>query len=117
MCNKLETSEYKFVWASPKRPNIYYKILPHFDIDTNVKPIVDELHHNKLQMTCVLVYCRSLNVCSDLYTFFLSYLGEDNYFPSGAPKISDNRLFGLYHANTPATKEVIRNSMQKELYM
>ena len=115
VCRKLEMSEYKFVWASPERPNIYYEVLPRSDVDTDIKPIVDDLRRNKLQMTRVIIYCRSLNVCSDLYAYFLSCLGEDSYFPPDAPKISDNRLFGMYHANTPAhNKEVILNSMQKE---
>ena len=46
-----------------------------------------------------------------MYAYFLSCLGEDSYFPPDAPKISDNRLFGMYHAHN---KEVILNSMQKE---
>ena len=93
---------------------IYYEVLPRSDVDTDIKPIVDD-RRNKLQMTRVIIYCRSLNVCSDLYAYFLSCLGEDSYFPPDAPTISDNRLFGMYHANTPAhNKEVILNSMQKE---
>ena len=54
-------------------------------------------------------------MCADLYTFYLYCLGEESYFPPDAPKISDNRLFGMYHANTPTNnKEVILNSIQKD---
>ena len=87
VCHKLEMSEYKFVWASPERPNTYYEVLPHSDIDSDIKPIVDELRQNKLQISRVIFYCRSLNVCADLYAFFLSCLGEESYFPSDAPKL------------------------------
>ena len=66
-------------------------------------------------MSRVIFYCRSLSVCADLYTFYLYCLGEESYFPPDVPKISDNRLFGMYHANTPThNKEVILNSIQKD---
>ena len=53
-------------------------------------------------------------MCADLYAFFLSCLGDESYYPPDALKISDNRLFGMYHANTPShNKEVILSSMQR----
>ena len=114
VCRKLEMFDYKFVWASPERPNTYYEVLPRSDINSDIKPLVDELRRNKLQMPRVIIYCRSLNMCSDLYAFFLSCLGDESYYPSDAIKISDNRLFGMYHASTPShNKEVILNNMQK----
>ena len=100
-CRKLEMSNYKFVFASPERPNIYYEVLPRSDMETDIKPLVDDLRRNKLLMSRVIIYCRSLNVCADLYAFFLTSLGEESYYPLDAPKVSDNRLFGMYHANTP----------------
>ena len=60
----------------------------------------------------MVVYCRSLNMVADLYAHFLYTLGDDSYYPEGAQHISDNRLFGMYHANTsPHNKEVIQTSM------
>ena len=56
----------------------------------------------------MIVYCRTLNTCSDLYAHFHHELGEASYYPFGAPQISDNRLFGMYHSNTPHhNKDVI----------
>ncbi len=61
-----------------------------------------------------VIYCRSLNLCSDLYSFFWAFLGDDSYYPPGATHISDNRLFGMYHAHTvPHNKLVIMESMLK----
>ena len=38
-----------------------------------------------------------------------------SYYPSGAVEISDNRLFGMFHAQTPQhDKDVILSSMQKD---
>ena len=114
VCRKLEMSACKFVFASPERSNIFYEVLCRTEIEVDLKHMVDDLRINKNMTSRVIIYCRSYNLCSDLYAFFLTSLGEDHsYFPSGAPKISDNRLFGMYHANTPThNKEVILSSMQ-----
>ena len=65
-------------------------------------------------MPRMIISCRSRNLCADLYQFFLHYLGETNYYPLGAPKLCINRLFGMYHANTPShNKQVIMQSMEK----
>ena len=54
-------------------------------------------------------------MCSDLYVYFLSKLGKDSYYPLGAPEVSDHRLFGMFHANTPVhNKDVILRSMLVE---
>ena len=51
---------------------------------------------------------------ADLYEHFLFSLGDDSYYPPGVPHVSDNRLFTMYHANTPShNEEVIFDRMQK----
>ena len=53
-------------------------------------------------------------MCADLYAHFHYKLGIDSYYPPGADAISDNRLFGMFHANTPQhNKEVILKSLIK----
>ena len=48
-------------------------------------------------------------MCSDLYAHFLYTLGGNGYYPEGAPAISDNRLFVMFHSNTP--EHVVLQSM------
>ena len=49
-----------------------------------------------------------------MYAHFHYELGDDSYFPPGSDKVSDYRLFGRYHANTPEhNKEVIMKSLSK----
>ena len=58
-------------------------------------------------------------MCSDLYIYFLTTIGKDSYYPSGASEVSDNRLFGMYHSSTPTyNKEVIlkRSSWYDKLF-
>ena len=67
---------------------------------------------NQLKTSRVIIYCQSLNMCSDLFAHFLFELGSSSYYPPGAPQLSDNRLFGMYHASTPKyNKEVIQTSL------
>ena len=53
-------------------------------------------------------------MCADLFAHLSCALGEANsYFPPNAEHISDNRLYGMFHAKTPHhNKEVIIKSMQ-----
>ena len=98
---------------SPNQPNIYYEVRPHLDVEEDMAPIVKDLR-NKQNAQRVLIYCRSLNMCADLFAHFSYAVGEANsYFPSNAEHISDNRLYGMFHAKTPDhNKEVILKRMQ-----
>lgn len=114
ICRKLELSAYKFISISPDRPNLYYEVIPRTDIDTDLSSIATELKLHRIKMPRIIFYCRSLNLCADLYCYFLNRLGDDSYYPPNAPKLSDNRIFGMFHANTPVhNKEVIMQSMQQ----
>ena len=60
----------------------------------------------------VILYYLSLNTCSDLYAHFHYELGPASYFTPGSPQLSENRLFGMYHASTPQNnKDVISQSL------
>ena len=111
---KLEMMECKLVHLSPNRPNIYYEVRPRLDVEEDMAPIVNDLLTNKQKAQRILIYCRSLNMCADLFAHFSYALGETNsYFPPNAEHISDNRLYGMFHAKTPDhNKEVILKSMQ-----
>ena len=98
----------EFISTSPDRPNIYYEVRPRTEIDTDMKTIICSLKEHKNKAPHVVVYCRTLDICADLYAHFHYELGNDSYYPPGSHKISDNRLFGMFHANTPKyNKEVI----------
>ena len=101
------------VCVSPDRPNIYFKVRRRTDIATDFQPLVDSLLAERNETTRVIVYCKSLNTVADLYAHFQYTLGNNSYHPHDAEHISDNRLFGMYHANTSShNKDVIQKSMQ-----
>jgi len=112
--HSLEMADCEFVSTSPDRPNIFYEVHRRMDIDTDLNPVICSLKEKKQMAPRVIVYCRSLDMCADLYAHFHYELGIDSYYPPGADAISDNCLFGMFHANTPQhNKEVILKSLTK----
>ena len=102
----------KLICASPNRPNIYYEVVDRNNISQDMSQLASRFKVTKVAMPKTLIYCRSLNLCSGLYEFFLAFLGNDSYYPQGADQISNNRLFGMFHAQTtPHNKQVIMDSM------
>ena len=101
----------EFVYTSPDRSNIFYEVHPLSDMETDLQPVLSSLRDAQNRAPRVIVYCRTLNMCADLYAHFHYELGDQSYHPAGATHISDNRLFGMFHSNTPDhNKEVILKS-------
>ena len=42
----------------------------------------------------VIVYCRTLMICADLFSRFSYEMGKSQYYTPSAPELSENRLFG-----------------------
>ena len=106
----LEMSGCVEITASPDHPNIYYEVKPRTTIDADILYIITTLTEKSIRAPQVLVYCHSLDTCADLYAHFHYVLGEASYYPPGSPHL--NRLFGMYHANTPQhNKDTIFKSL------
>ena len=86
---------------------------PRTIIDDDMKDVVESLKRFKNCAPRVIVYCRTLDMCANLYAHFHYELGDSSYYLPGSEKISDNRLFGMYHANTPEHNKVILNSLTR----
>lgn len=113
--DKLDMVGCEVVRVSPDRPNMYYEVHPRTGIENDMEHLIKQLKEHGPKANRVIVYCKSLNMCSELYTYFHYTMGNATYYPPESKQVSDNRLFGMYHANTPShNKEVILESMQKE---
>ena len=100
------------VTKSPDRPNIFYAVKPRVSIDSDFADLVNMLRSFLVRTPRVIVYCQSFTDCSALYGHFLYELGTSSYYPSGASQLSDNRLFGMFHSQTPQyNKDVILKSL------
>ena len=110
--NVLEMAGCVQVTTSLDRPNIYYKVKVRSDIGSDFLPLVNTLREKAVHSLRVLVYCQSLDTCADLYAHYHCELGDHSYYPPGSPHVSDNRLFGMFHASTPQyNKDVILKSL------
>ena len=98
----LDMYDCDFVFTSPDRPNIFYEVRPRTEIDLDMKPFLCSLKNDLVKAPRVIVYCKSLNLCADLYAHFMAELGDDAYFPahSQTEKIIANRLIGMFHSRT-----------------
>ena len=100
------------VSASPDRPNIFYEVKRRTDFETDLAHVLTSLTDLTINAPRVIVYCRSLSICADLYEHFHYQLKEHSYYPPDAPHLSDYRLFGMFHAMTPQhNKDVILQSL------
>ena len=113
--DKLDMNGCKMVSESPNKPNMFYAVQRRSEnIEDDFSSVVDDLNANSIEAKRVIVYCRSLDMCSNLYAHFLYSLRDKSYYPPGAEQISDNRLFGMFHSKTDDhNKDVIMRSMTK----
>ena len=89
---KLDMNGCTFVYASPDRPNICYSVKPRTDLSTDLTHVLDDLQTNYIKEMHVIIYCKSLNVCADLYAHFLYELGSIKYYPPGTEETASNHL-------------------------
>ena len=104
-----------FVSESPNKANIMYSVrMRSSDFEEDFTDVIKDLSRNSVKAKRLIVYCRSLDMCANLYAHFHLTLGDSSYYPPGSPKLSDYRLFGMYHSKTPQhNKDVILASLTK----
>ena len=88
----LNMVDYEYVYTSPDRPNIFYEVHQRSDIETDMKPVLSSLRDHQNRAPRVIIYCRTMHMCADLYAHFHFELGDSSYYPSGTQQISDNCL-------------------------
>ena len=106
-------SEVVTVKLSPNHSNIMYVERRRTDLETNFSESLSTLTEKQKDTLRVVVYCRTLMICADLFFHFSYEMGKGQYYPPSAPELSENRLFGMFHASTPQhCKDVIMGSLQ-----
>ena len=112
---RLDMQGCSVVSASPDRPNILYRVFNRTTLEEDMAHIVQDVRINNIKASRIIIYCRSLNMCAELYAHFLYTLGEKSYYPRGALELCENRLFAMFHSSTPKhNKDVVLQSMTKE---
>ena len=103
-------SEVVIVKLSPNRSNIMYVERRRTDLETDFSESLSTLKEKQKDTLRVIVYCRTLMICADLFSRFSYETWKSQYYP---PELSENHLFGMFHASTPQhSKDVIMGSLQ-----
>ena len=76
---QLDIDGCKVIFVSPNKPNIFYSVRKRSTIEDDFSSILDDLSLNAVRAKCVIVYCRSLNMCSALYAHFHCILGDKSW--------------------------------------
>ena len=101
-------SEVVTVKLSPNCSNIMYVERRRTDLETDFSESLSTLKEKQKDTLGVVVYCRTLMVCDDMFSHFSHEMRKSQYYPPSAPELSENRLFGTFHASTPQhSKDVI----------
>ena len=83
-------------------------------VTDNFSRLTDKREREKLKCDRVIIYCRSVKTCAEIYKCLNSRLSSNSYFPEGALSIPENRLFGMFHrCTTDEIKDVIFNSLSE----
>ena len=83
------------------------------DLETDFSESLSTLKEKQKDTLRVVVYCRILMICADLFSCFSFETGKSQYYPPSAPKLSENGLFGMFHASNPQhSKDVFMGSLQ-----
>ncbi len=100
------------VSVSPNKPNIFYSVKARSSsIGDDLAFITSDLLCNNVKANRVIVYCQSLDMCANLYIHFMTVLGDNGYYPPGSEQVSDNRLYGMYHAKTDEYNKDVMKSL------
>ena len=109
----LNMKDCSVVSESPNKSNIFYAVKRcSRNFEDDFADIVKDIADNAVRARRLIVYCRSLDMCANLYAHFHLMLGDKSYYPPGSPALSDHQLFGMYHSKTPQhNKDVIIKSL------
>ena len=85
----------------PCKPNITYEVKPYISLEHNFKPLIQQLQSDRLNFPRTIIYCRSMEDCSNIYLYFQNSLGKDFTEPPGAPSsLSRFRLVEMFTSCT-----------------
>ena len=94
-----QLSEVVTVKLSPNHSNIMYVERRRTDLETDFSESLSTLKEKQKDTLRVVVYCRTLMVCDDMFSRFSYEMGKSQYYSPSAPELSENYLFGMFHAS------------------
>ena len=74
-------SEVVTVKLSPNRSNIMYVERRITDLETDFSESLSTLKEKQKDTLRVILYCRTLMICADLFSRFSYEIGKNQYYP------------------------------------
>lgn len=101
--------------VNPCTSNIMYAISSFTSTIGTFSPIVKELVKERHKLPCIIINCRRIEDCANLYLFFKEQLGVNFTEPPGAPDLPKFRLVDMFTTCTEsAVKEEIIQTFTKD---
>ena len=101
--------------TSPFRPNIIYSVKDIVSVHETFLPLVDAILNHGLQVSKTIIYCRRMDDCSELYSYFRTKLKENFTFPIGAPDLPRFKMVDMFTSCVePEIKDTILESFIKK---
>lgn len=98
----------------PEKENIIYSVTKTATIPSAFSQYVEDLRVERETYPRLLIFCRTISDCANIYEFFHQRLGLECTHPIGAPDISHFRLVDMYTSvTTPGVKDQIQKHMQQ----
>ncbi|XP_035691319.1 ATP-dependent DNA helicase Q-like SIM [Branchiostoma floridae] len=89
------------------RPNImYHAIAATYDMKKEFHWLLSELKDKGQSCSKVIIYCRNIKACSQMYKVFMNSLGDDGYnLEQDQTKSYKNRYVAMFHRSTANTNK------------
>ena len=96
----------------PDKRNIIYSVIEKDgDLELTFEWLVQELCMEREKTDRTIIFCRTMQDCSDLYLYFKATMGKEFTHPIGKPDYDCFRLIDMFKAcNTPRLKQSILKS-------
>jgi ATP-dependent DNA helicase RecQ len=88
----------KVIAVSPCKSNLIYALTTYSSIQRTFMPLLKRLQKEGTSMPRIIIYCRRIEVCADLYEFFKDELGDSFLVPPDSPDQSRFRLVDMFTA-------------------
>ena len=85
------------VSVCPSKSNVMYSVAKFSSFDDAFGNVIASLKEDKISGR-IIILCRTINDCSDLYLHFKTKLGSKFLCPSDAPDLCEYRLVEVYHS-------------------
>lgn len=96
------------VAISPFRQNIIYSVKDFVSVHQTFLPLVEAILNRGLQVPKTIIYCRRMDDCSELYSYFRCKLKENFTFPIGTPDLPRFRMVDMF---TSCIEPEIKNTI------